>query len=318
MNRRSACALFAVLLVLCTAAAASAATGLAWDSVVKFSMDGTTPQPGDFTSDFQTASQAATPPPQRGGLFGAINNAVGAATAAMSSLRSGFAQRHFNAGSMHRSDDLAAGTATIVDCQARTISTLDLAKKTYRVTSLDAPLPPVQSSGAARSAPGPLPTDDGSKINIKVTSAALGSKTIEGVQTDGYASTMTTTVTKPTGESQSADMTMTSYLSQYAQPSEGCSSFPVAAAPGAGMPNMAMYQSMMRAMTTPNGDPRITVSASGPTQPPGRFPMFTAIAPKASNGRGGFAMMVENGDVRQVSDADKSIFGVPADFTKIP
>jgi hypothetical protein len=297
---------------------AVAETGMAWDSVLKLSTDGSLPAPGNFSSDFQTASQTSTPPPQRGGLFGGITNAIGAANSALSAMRNGFAQRHYAAGSFVRSDDLASRTATIVDCRARTLTTLDLAKKTYRVTSLDAPVRTAPANGAERSPPGPAATDDGSKIAIKMTASALGPKTIDTVPTDGYAFNMTTTVTKPSGESESADMAMTSYFSSFAQPSEACGRGSAPPAAGvAGAPNMAMYQQVMRAMITPNGDPRITVSSSGPTPPSGRFPLYTSMAPK-SNGRGGFGMVVENGNVRQISDGDQTIFGIPPDFTKIP
>jgi hypothetical protein len=311
-----------VALCLCFSAAAArfvpaqAATGLAWDSVVKMSMDGSVPPPGNFASDFQTAAQTATPPPQRSGLFNAINNAMGAANYALTSMRNGFAARHAVAGNFIRRDDLANQTATIIDCQARTITTLDLAKKTYSVGSLDT-LGQNSTGSGARTAPGPLPTDDGSKIAIKMTGSALGPRTIDTVSTDGYAYNVTATVTKPSGESQSTDMTMTSYVSSYAEPSESCGRIAMPAAAPAGMPNTAMYQQIMHAATAPNGDPRVTVSASGPTPPAGKFPMYTTILPKA-NGRAGFAMLIENGNVHQVSDADKSIFAVPPDFTKIP
>lgn len=297
---------------------AGAATGMAWDSVMKFSTDGSLPAPGNFSSDFQTASQISTPPPQRGGLFGGISSAIGAANYALTAMRNGYAQRHYVAGSLIRSDDLVNRTATIVDCQARTLTSLDLAKKTYRVSSLDAPVRTAPSTGSGRSAPGPAATDDGSKIAIKMTTSALGPKTIDSLPTDGYAFNMTTTVTKPTGESEATDMAMTSYFSSYAQPSESCGRAgvpPVATAPG--MPNMAMYQQIMRAMVTPSGDPRITFTASGPRPPTGKFPLYTSMSPK-SNGRAGFAMLVENGNVRQIGDGDQTIFGVPPDFTKIP
>jgi hypothetical protein len=296
---------------------AGAATGIAWDSVVKLAMDGSVPAPGNFADDFQTASQTSTPPPQRGGLFGGITNAIGAAGYAMGAMRNGFAQRHYVAGNFVRSDDLNAQTATVVDCQARTITTLDLAKKTYRVASLDAPVAPAPSGPSGRPAPGAAPTDDGSKIDIKMTGSALGPKTIDNLPTDGYAFTMATTVTKPGAQPQTMNVAMTAYYSAFSQPAESCGRAGIAAPAAPGVPNMAMYQQMMRAATAPSGDPRVTVSASGPAPPAGRFPLYTAISPKAS-GAGSFAMLIENGHVRQISDADKNIFGVPPDFVKIP
>lgn len=279
-------------------------------------MDGTVPPPGTFAADFATASQPAAPPPQRGGPFGGIAAAMGAAGAAMASMRNGIAQRHYVAGNFVRTDDVANQKATIVDCGARTVTTLDLAAKTYRVVSLDAPVAPGGAPGQRPGPPGPAPVDDGSKIDIKMTSAALGPKTIDSVATNGYQVEMLTTVTKPTGEAQSMDVATTSYFSGYGQPAEGCARGFAAAAPPM-MPNAGALQSMMSAMSSPSGDPRVTVSASGPPLPAGKLPLYLAMQPKA-NGRGGFAMLLENGDVREVSDGDKTIFGVPADFMKLP
>jgi hypothetical protein len=318
MNRAlsGAAAVLCAFAVAITAVPASA-DGLAWDSVMKVSMDGSVGQPGNFADDFRAASQASAPPAQHGGLFGGIINAANAANAALRSLRNGFAERHAVAGNFLRSDDLTNQTATIIDCQARTLTTLDLAKKTYRTTSLDAPVQSNPSTADGRRAPGPLPTDDGSKIDVKVTGSALGSKTIDGIAADGYSLVMTTTVTKPSGESQSFDMVMTTYLSRYAQPAESCARLGFTP-PTANMPSMATYQGILRAMLTPNGDPRVTVSASGPSMPAGRFPLYISMTPKAAGGRGAFAMSIENGHVREISDADKSLFSVPPDFTQLP
>ena len=294
-----------------------AATGTAWDSVTKFSMGGdtsTTPQPGNFATDFQTASQPMNQPAQRGGLFGAIAAAAGAGGQMMQMMSQGFAERHYVAGNMRRTDNLSFQSARLVDCSARTVTTMDLAKKTYRVTSLDAPPQPGAPRGQSRG--GPM-QDDGSKMDIKLVNTALGPKTIDGVNTSGFQSNITLTVTKPSGESQSIETLMTQYASPYAQPDEACpSSDPMAALmAGGGPPMMSMYRQMLTAIKNPNGSPRFTVSASGPQPPAGKLDLFLAVQPKTT-GVPGFTMISENGNIHQVSDTDKSIFAVPADFTK--
>ena len=121
--------------------ACAAPGGLAWDSVSKLAMsaDAGSLQPGSFSDDFAAAS---APQQSGGGLFGHM-----IPQQALAMMHSGIAERHYVAGSKERTDQVAAQTATIVDCRARTITTLDLAKKTYRVTSMDQP----SASGPAQS-----------------------------------------------------------------------------------------------------------------------------------------------------------------------
>ncbi|MBV8602832.1 MAG: hypothetical protein JO359_14810, partial [Candidatus Eremiobacteraeota bacterium] len=135
-----------VFAVTATALPAFAATGIAWDQVTRFSMDGSVPQP-NFGPDFQAASQ---PAPQRGGMFGGMTNAM-AAMGHM--LQSGIAERHYVAGNLRRTDQVAEQTATIVNCGARTITYLDLGKKTYRVVSMDQPTTPSSGGSSPRGNP---------------------------------------------------------------------------------------------------------------------------------------------------------------------
>src|SRR5579884_3387215 len=138
---------------------AYAAGGLAWDPVTKFSRDGTIPDP-NFAQDFQTASAPPAQSKQHGGMFGGIQNSINAATAAMQTFKTGIAERHYVAGSLERVDNLGQQTATITDCNARTITYLNLAKKTYRVVSMDQPEQPRSVSTAGPSRPEPARTPD--------------------------------------------------------------------------------------------------------------------------------------------------------------
>ncbi len=146
-----AATLAAVLAISVAAFQASAApNGLAWDSVTKIAMnaDPSTLQPGDFSADFAAASAVQTPQQSGGGFFAQMHQAMATAQSYQQMMQTGIAERHYIAGSKERTDNLAAQTATIVDCAARTITTLDLRRKTYRVTSMDQPSAP-SSSGSA-------------------------------------------------------------------------------------------------------------------------------------------------------------------------
>jgi hypothetical protein len=320
---------FVALLALCsgiavTTAPSDAASGLAWDQVMKFSMDGSVPEP-NFAQDWQTASQPA-PQQQRGGMFGAMAGQINGAMAMAQSLRTGMAERHFAAGNLERTDNIAAQTATIVDCGARTITYLDLAKKTYRVVSMDQPqTAPRPGSGGPRESNSPM-QDDGTRFKVAYTSQALGPKSIDGVNTDGYKAAMTITITKSDGSSQTMTTDMTQYLSSYGEPAASCPAGrrAMAGLSGGGGAGMAAMMSSMNttrmmndAMRTPSGDQRFTFSSTGPPLPAGRLDMFSVYQTQAQNSQGrSFAMILERGNVHPVSDTDRAVFGIPPDFTQ--
>ena len=310
-----------------------AATGVAYESVTKFSVgnsDGTVPAPGTFQADFQAAADAATSagtnvPKMPFGLGKMMAKAQGAIAA----LKSGTAEKHYIGITKERVDNVATQTGDITDCTARTITHLDLAKKTYSIESLDHPeatAPPASSRATA--APGPAPTDDGTKIAIAITTKALGPKTIEGVPTTGYDMNMKMTVSKPTGESSTTNMLMTAYYSALPDPTFSCHSktfYPAGAPQSARAPSMAMYGMMMKALTTPKGDSRFTITNSGPSVPFGKLSMWSntqmgAAAGTTASANGtpsGINIISERGDLKApLADTDP-IFGVPAGFTKV-
>ena len=256
-------------------------------------------------------------------MFGAMTAQINSGWRAMQSMKNGMAERHFVAGNLERTDNMAAQTATIVDCSARTITYLDLAKKTYRVVSMDQPqIAALRRRNARYNSP---MQDDGTRFKIAYASQALGPKPIDGVNTDGYKADMTITITKTDGSSQTMQTNVTQYVSSYGQPTQSCPAGRMAMAgmPGGGGPMAAMMSSMNMthmindAMRTPNGDQRFTFSSTGPPLPSGQLDMFTVFQFQGQNSQGrGFATIIERGNVHPVSDTDKSIFGIPPDFTK--
>jgi hypothetical protein len=297
------------------------ASGLAWDSVMKISInvDAASLQPGSFDQDYAQAAAVQPPSESGGGFFGKMNNAVAMGQHMQALMQNGFAERHYVAGSKERTDQVADQTATIVDCVARTIRTLDLRKKTYRVVSMDMPSAP--SSSASSGAPQPRATDDGTKIAIVIANKALGSREFGGQSTSGFSSDMSFTETKPSGESQSYNGDLVGYYSTYGSPAPSCSRLGVASsngqsAPGAQTLSMMTggYARFMHALALAGMDSRFSLKQSGPPLPRGKLAMYEA-ATIGGGPRGGGTIVFERGNLRPISASDP-IFGVPSDFTR--
>jgi hypothetical protein len=258
--------------------------------------------------------------PKGGGLFGGLNATIAQGMAMGNMMKNGLAERHYIAGSRQRVDNVAAQTATILDCQARTLATLNLKNKTYTLVSLDAPQKP--TAGASRgSAPQTLPTDDGTRIAITVTNQALGQRQIGPDLADGYKSNMTMTVTKADGTSSTTQIIKTDYVIKLSDYTLSCGSIP-SSVPGPGAAATSQYAMAQSAML--RKDKRFTVSTSGPAIPASRFPLFTlttmggsgaAAGGGPSGGPSGFASIMERGHERAIT-SDDPIFTIPSDFTK--
>jgi hypothetical protein len=250
---------------------------------------------------------------------------IAKAQAAVASLKNGTAEKHYVATNKERVDNVALQSADITNCISRTITHLDLAKKTYSVESMDRPEPEPATAEAPhhREAPGPAATDDGTRYRFDITTRALGALTIEGVPTSGYNTTITMTAIKPSGETSTANMAMTAYYAALDEPHFGCGEHGFGSA-GAASPSsaaaMANFALAMRALKTPKGDARFTVTASGPPVPGNRLAMWQEMTMTGSSDKhqqGGFGIVMERGDLRMpLSDSD-GIFNVPPDFTKV-
>jgi hypothetical protein len=298
-------------------AAPAAAAGTAYDSVTRFAQAGSqTPQPGTFSADFAQAS--ATPPPAPHLPFG-LGKMAAAGQAAAAMFTHGVAERHYIGTTKERTDNVGLNTADITDCGARTITHLDLAAKTYTVTSLDQPQTQT-SSGGGHSAPGPAATDDGSKLAIAMTTRVLGPMKIEGVPTTGYAMAMKVTTTKPNGETQSFNTDLTAYYAGVPEPHFSCNSIGIAGGSSPAAASMLQYKLIMSALAARKGDSRFTVTSSGPSIPSGQLSMWNlmTLAGGAGTGAqgGSFSVETERGSLRSIGDNDP-IFSVPAGFTKV-
>lgn len=303
----------ATALALCAAplGAPAASSGLAWDSVTKMSMgaDPSSLQPGSFDADYAAAASGGQ---SSGG--GPFSHMIPAGF--MQMMQNGMAEKHYLAGDKERTDQPATGTATILDCSARTLTTLDLKKKTYRVVSLDAP-GSSSSPSKGGNGDGSFKGDD-TKIAIVVTNKSLGSRQIDNQSTNGYSSQMQFTITKPSGESETHDGTLTAYYASFGMPAVQCSQG-VPRNPGKMNPGQqfgmisGVAAQVMRALRTAGLEQRFSVKQSGPSLPLANFAAYQAISFDA-RGRS-MTVITERGNSRPI-DANDPVFSVPGDFTK--
>jgi len=312
-----AAAALALLAAGMPAAAPAAGDGIAYDSLTKLVLGSDAPPPpGSFANDFQVA---ANPPPAGDAPklpFG-LGKSMGQMQAAMSMFKTGTAERHYVAGKKFRVDHIALNTAEITDCGARTLTTLNLKDKTYTVVSLDQPEEEHGGGGSAPGKPRPSLSDDGTKVAVSLTTRSLGEKNLDGTPASGYDANFKTTITKADGDSQSFAMETTAYYAGLAQPTEYCNEYRAGMAGmmpgGGGAAAMAAYQTAMRAVRDAKGNPRFSVTSSGPELPAGKLALYELITMKGEHGS--FNMLMERGDVHSISENDPA-FSVPPDFTK--
>lgn len=306
-------------------AARAAGSGLQYDEVTKFVMNGDNPQPGTFAADFQTAvssaqQRAADNAQQHHGFFSMMKNVANAAKNAVASLKAGTPSTEYFLGPWHRTDDPGAQTATIYKSDQHQIIYLNLAKKTYRIVDMGAApapeAPPPPSTNPNEPPPTPMPPGSG-KLDVSVSNTLLGPKTIDGVATTGYSFSFKSSMTKSTGSCRdgSFQTSMTEYLSNFAEP-------------GAGTAAHASHFSEVFSHPETNGlpggcKPSISRHVSGGASPPsGKLSLWMLIALGASAQTQGGAMggaaqiLMERGNVHTLGSGDKQLFEIPAGFTK--
>jgi hypothetical protein len=296
--------------------APAASSGMAWDSVIKLlpNADPATLQPGSFSDDFAAASAVQLPPSTGGGLTGKWKQAMASAKGIQAMMQSGLAEKHYVAGPKERTDMLSSQTAIITDCSARTITTLDLRNKTYRVESMDQPGGSGSGGGGGG---GKSSGDDMSKLAIAVANQALGALQFGGQATNGYRSNITVTETKTSGETATHQMNLTGYYSNLQQAVPQCSRFDELSHTPAGQSGANVTTAisrLMKALASSGLDKRITITQSGPAIPLADLSMWNAVSFTMQGGRQA-TFVFERGDVRSI-DANDPIFSVPGDFTK--
>ena len=293
--------------------------GLAYDEVTKVIIGENAPEPGTFTADFQAAAntqKSAAAPATHRGLLGGIMNTIDLAKNGMNLLKSGTASSKYYLAGWERTDDAGAQTATITKPRERQIIYLNMAKKTYHVVDSNGQTvsntpPPMnrERNSAAPSQPG------SGKLDINVSTTSLGARVIDNIPTTGYKLTFNLTESQSTGSCSDGTFqtSMIEYVSAYAQPR-------IASSPTAPV-RLPMRPELMA--LKPGCTPTIRMhSTGGAHMPADRLALWMLVvigvgAPTAQGEmRGGFSTLIERGNVHALGAADKTLFSIPADFTK--
>jgi len=308
-------------LVVSTTAVRSAQPGLAYDEVTRIVLGQAAPDPGNFPADFQAAvnaQRAVAGGGTHGGLFGSIMNAVDMARNAVNMLQTGTASTEYYLGGSRRTDDVGAQTGTIFKASPRETIYLDMAKQTYRIETPNYQFasetpPPLERMRN----PSGRPAQPGSgRLTITVSVTSLGAMRISNVPTTGYRTAFSMTETQSTGSCADGtfQVTMTEYLSPYAEPRVSSG--------GVAPRRTSIPRPEMMALK-PGCTPTIVTHTSGGTHvPSGRLSMWSLItiggsAPTAE-GRfsGGFSTLIERGNVRQLTSNDRGLFEIPSGYAR--
>ncbi len=319
-------------------------SGLAYDEIVRVVMAGMSGMPGQsggnessslpepgvyangsFTADFQAAVNAGTPPKKHNGMFAAISSAMDAAKSAMATLKTGTPTTYYYLNGWERTDDPIHQTATIDRADLHEIIHLNLANKTYSITDMNAQTPMMQETPPPYQPqnpgqPPPTQAPGTAKMSITATTSALGSKTLDGQPTSGYKTDLKVATTQATGSCSNGtlEMAMTEYVSRYDEPKVATMSGPPAPK------QSGMSHPEMMAMK-PGCKPTMTTHTQlGAKAPAGKLALWTLVTMSGAAGQTGqagqggqFSTLLERGDLRQLGPTDKSLFEIPAGFTKV-
>ncbi len=279
----------------------------------------TPPPPGNFAADYQAAATAQTPKPHGFNPFTAMHDAQ----EMMKAVSAGRVTRYAFYNGWIRRDDVNAQTATIEKCDRHQYITLDLAKRTYSISTQTPPCPtPAQYPGAP-------PTQGGEgagtvDITMKATTNGLGPMTIEGLDTTGVDRAIELKMSNATGSCRSAmngmDVIMNArqYVSQVAVPRRFCP-----------LPQSTSLTDMFTRYGMGNGcKPTFHSEQGGDAAAPlmglesgGKtlvlYSSSTLGVPNAPKQAGGFGMLVERGNVKWLTGAQaQGLFEIPAGFTQ--
>jgi hypothetical protein len=260
-------------------------------------------------------------------MEGAMQRAIGAQFAALGSALASFLQPHqyryayWNG--WERIDDVGAQTATIRKCDIGQIVQLDLAHKTYTISTpqdeLNAtPVPRTERRSTSPQAPA-RPQEPGTGVvSFNSTTRALGNQTIEGQAAAGYDTTTTFAMSQATGSCRngSATFRLVEYVPSIPQPT--VNQCPLRRPP-------PIPEEPAQAVAPPSGGCRPTFSAqrNGPTPPSGRLALYTLMQMSGAQGAtpapgGGVGFLTERGNLKTLGGADAALFEIPQGFTKAP
>jgi hypothetical protein len=298
------------------APAHAAGSDISYNEVSRF-VTGAAPAPGSYANgSFDADFQAATAK-HKGGIFNMIGNV-------MNMMKNGFASTSYFLNNMEREDSFQDNTATIQLPDKNQIIHLDLGKKTYYITSPSSgniTLPPSQPTQPRPQQSMPPPQPGTANVVITVTTKSIGSLDIGGANADGYQMSFKIVSTNATGSCSNGtfETNSTEYVTSYPEPHIVWPSKNITPAMKAMMSRPPELQSFK-----PGCTPKIkTETHIGPTAPSGRLIAWQMISIGGSamaQGQqvgGSAGMVLERGDIKQLTSADAGTFAPPAGFTQV-
>ena len=281
------------------AAATPTPAALQYDEINRIAVaPATAPPAGSFPADYQALMAA--------GNGGGEPGLPEAARKMMQRMKVGALSRYAYYKGWIRTDDPLAQTAVIEKCQERQYINLDLAKKTYSITTTQPPCPSAMPSMGGDMGGSPQAQPGSVDMTMTGTSKSLGPLTIDGIATVGSDNTMSMAMTNATGSCQngSFNMAMTKYVSLIHVPRAYCPLPRTMSAGGMAQRNAGC-------------DPRMHFSGTGNVMNDADRLVMYSLMNVNGRGPGGAAIVVERGNVKWFGgpDAD-ALFAIPADFTK--
>lgn len=292
----------------------AAATDLSYNEISRVVMGGPSPAPGSYNSGSFDGDFAAATKKQGGGLFGMVKNA-------MSALNAGIGSSLYYLNNMERDDDVKNQTGTITIADKQEIIHLDYGAKTYWISTpnpnatmppMAAPQPQAQQSMAP-------PQPGTAKVAITVATTSLGSKNLGGVDTDGYQITFKIVSTNATGSCKNGtfETSLIEFVSSYPEPQLHYP-MPAHMMP---RPSAQALEAPEAAAMGPGCTPKVTARVhQGPTAPSDRLVMWELLTLNMGTGTGrggGFATVIERGDVKPLGAGDAGLFAPPAGFKQV-
>jgi hypothetical protein len=296
----------AILLALVSPSTLSAqpSTGIAYDMVTKYATSNTTSlatsaapdsyDPSTFEADYTAATQAGS--------------------------HSGSIVRMYMAPSKERFD--MGNVASIVDCTAKTLTTLDLLKKRYTVKSLGAGAALPQPSASPAEAPFPIGALGDMKSTTTEDTRALGRREVGGRSVDVYETTEDGTMSF-----SAVTMTMHSVATRYYDAETMHAVEPSCGGKG----SIAAFSAVTGGIGLPLGQllghsqdvsSNFKVTKTGISLPSESEHMLLYSKAVATIQDAAMAMtmtvttIAEVGHIRSITDADPA-FTVPSDFTLV-
>ena len=300
-------------------AAAATPAALQYDEISRpLVPPNTPPPPGSFAADYQAAATAQTPSPHGFNPFTAMRDAQ----AMMKAVSAGRVTRYAYYNGWIRRDDVNAQTATIEKCDRHQYITLDLAKRTYSISTGTPPCPaPPPFSGAppAQDQGGGSGTID---IAVNVSTTNLGPLTIDGIETAGFDRAIELKMSNATGSCRGSmngmDVVMSQreYVSHVPIPRRFCP-LPQSSSLAETFARYGLGNGCKPNFHSQQGD---AVAAFAPGLETGQtlvlYSRSTMGIPNAPKQAAGIGTIVERGNVKWLGGAEaQALFDVPAGFT---